>query len=117
MFDLRNVWVRRVVAYATGVAWVLVAQLWILVATGRPVGGDWARALAVSVLILAGIGTVVLAIAQVARMALDTIMPVVDAIKVGYEIGRSDGEAEGPLGPTVVNLVGQRRPESPIRAT
>jgi hypothetical protein len=116
VFDLRKFWVRRSIGYATAVCWVLVIQLWIMAVTGRPVGGEWSRVLVISLLIMAALGTGVLALAQVAIAALNAITPVVEAVKIGYEIGRRDGESRSD-GPNVVHITQPRQHSSPVKVT
>jgi hypothetical protein len=116
VFDLRKFWVRRSIGYATVACWVLAVQLWIMAITGRPLGGEWSRVLVLSLLIMAALGTGVLALAQVAIMAVDAISPMTEAVKLGYEIGRRDGETNNG-GPKIVHLAEPRRPSLPVEFT
>lgn len=106
-FDLRRCVVRTVIAIATIVSWGATIWCASFATVGRPLGGEWSRVLVLGPLILAGIGTIVLAIAQLVNLVAQLWVPMARVLEVGIDIGE---QSHAPA-TSVVDLTGHRTPQ------
>lgn len=91
------------ITIVTGAAWTFTIWLSSFAVFGRSLGGDWSRVLILGLLILAGIGTIVLAVAQV-------WVPIATMCRIAYDTGKEDERRA--MGGDVVNLEVHRVPRT-----
>lgn len=64
--------------------WMTVMQASLFAAAGKPIGGEWSRVFVLVTTIVAGMCTLLLAMAQ-------TVVPNEESYRKGYEAGYTDG--------------------------